>query len=1123
MYSPIIIKQKLDTLQDKISIRPKEKQFTLKEHSISEVQAYSNYLKSKTIIEGKAKRIENLTQIDINFIENERFLCQNNFLYWATHYAYIKSKLLDETESIILFQPNIAQKIIHDVWSESELAFCAIMMLYCKARQLGISLVNLLAIAHRVQFFPRINALIASSDPDKTKKMAGVMELCWELQPFWLLPTYTILKSKEVWAVFDTKSSVTCQHGTAMSGIARGETPDIAHISELPDFRDPSEDVDASLLNAIHENPSTFIVLESTAKGKTGQGMWWYEKWQYAKKWFPRNKTRLRPVFLPWFIGTDIYPTKTFEHQFIPNPISKWTPKEITTAHAQKCKEYVAENPLLRKYLGRSWELPLKQQYWWEFSRQEYEERGELHKFLEEMPACLIGTEKISTNMGIIPIAESSIARKTEHGWIRKHLSNGKRSTATIKTKFGRQLTGTLDHRLFSLWRKDWITFRDIIIGEEIALSPPMFADDYYIHTWDTTPTSTNSITINEDWGRFLGYFMGDGCWIGRGISIACDAKDKDVIEDILLLIERLIGTKPVTRIRGGLFEIRSNNVKWQELLLNLGAVSLRQVPTEKNYTAYMRKVCVPKCIWRSPKSVIKQFLSALFECDGHAFKDSPRVSLFSKHEDFCRDIQLLLLGFKLNFKMRSNDKTHSDGHIYTGRQLEIGAAGANLFYDEIGFIGNRKNTTGKRRQKERLGRTPNNNDMSDTIINIVQGEITDVYDLEIENFHCYSANGLLVHNSDKEAFQRSGKGVITLEQAEYLRNHARPLALYHGKPAVFGIIGDGIPLDSEPSTREIDTTRPYLTIQSNWDNSDKPKTYRFIPLIHNTDQDLWNNRLFIYEFPLAGAKVTDVSVNNSQVSSSSNNYTFPEYATGIDGAEGLEGEGDNSVIEMIRKMTLTTPAEQVAEFCSNSLSTAELLPYALAIGTLYSYQSKESNSQCRQVIETAFGGHGLQHQLRLAGWGHFHTWNGAYNSVKRKTTRKIGWETNTWTRPLLITQSIRAIKDGAFKLNSPYLIEEISNLQKDSDSNRIEGKGKDHDDRAMASFISFFSLHDWELYMITNNDTKIKTMFNSFGNPLPQEEYIPTLNDTIEGIEKRNKEPGFSKEYIYNNILPTL
>lgn len=748
MYAPKIIKSKLDAIQSQISKRPKHQQYNLTYFSIEQSQYYTRYLLS--LIEGiyvpgkpKSWKFPDgvLTQNDYNFIENEIFLSQNDAMYWMTHYAYIKSKLTDETESIILFSPNIAQRIIMDCWAESEAQFHAIMMLYLKARQGGVSTINELEIARRVQFFGRTNALVASSDPDKTKKMASMMQLAWDLQPPWMIGEYTIATSREQWAYFpETKSSVTCQHGTSMSGIARGDTPDVFHISEVPDFSDPEEDIDASLLNAVHENPFTFGVLESTAKGKTGKGKYWYDKWVWAINNYHRNRTRLRPVFLPYYIFTDVWPTKTWWRQFGPKNPKDWKPKKTTLLHAEACKRATAESPLLRKYLGDNWTLPIQQQYWWEFTRAEHEESDTLHKFLEE----------------------------------------------------------------------------------------------------------------------------------------ACSS--------------------------------------WQE------------------------------------------------------------------------------------------------------------------------------------------------------------------------------------------AFQRSGKGLITIEQAEYLRNAARPLATYQGKPAVFGIVGHGIPSEHEPDLDHVDTSRDFITIKTNWDETER--IYRLIPLHH--DPDIWEKRLFIWELPFPNK-----------------NYKL-NYSTGIDGSDGLEGLGDNSAIEIIKKGSPLWPAEQIGEFCSNSLSTSDLLPHSLAIGTFFSCETEDGLNQCRQVVELNAGGRGLQHSLRLAGWSTFHHWEGAYDSIKRRTTNKIGWETNAWTRPFLTVDMVRLVKTGFFRLNSPYLIEELLNIQKGDDNQRIEAKGEDHDDRFFAAMFGCFSLHVWELYLMSKGDSKIMKMFKSFNDMeevLKEEE---TLAEVITKIEK-TKPIGRSKEYIMDRSLPTL
>lgn len=1107
MYAPSIIQQKLSLIQSTIDKRPKSQQYSLKIYSISEVDFYNRHLYS--LVEGKYqpgnpkswKWIRPLKQDEINFIENERYICSNYFLYYATRYAFIQSTLTSESEIISRFNPNLAQKIIVDIWGESEANFWAIMMFHIKARQLGVTTLKELAIAHRNQFLSNLNSLVASNDPDKTRKMAAKMKFCWDMQPCWMIGEYKITNSKEQWATFPEQNNViVAQHGTAKSGMARSDTPNIFHISEMSDFLDPEEDIEASLLNAVHEHPTTFGTLETTSKASNRKASKWVkDKWKFCIQNYHKGKSRIRPVFLPYFVGEDVWPTKTWCRQFLPKNPEKYKFKPLTLEHIRNCQQYTQNTSYLRKHLGRNWKLSFQQAYWWEFTRDEAEQRDKLYKFYEEL--CIGGDCKVSTNLGFVNIRDSKDCHKTEKGWIQNYIPKGVKETFKLKTTLGRELIATEDHLLYSELRKDWIQLKDLFTGESIKLSPPMFADDYYIVKWSLNPICETAIKVDEDFGRFLGYFMGDGSFSNNCLSIACDIKDQDVVQDVCSLIQKLFGFKPHTKNINGMTLVRVSNIRWKEILYNLGCIDYKETDNEKNQ-GMKRKVSVPECIWRSPKSVIKSFLSALFECDGHAYKNSPKVGFFSKYETFCRDLQLLLLGFGLNFQIRVNNKTNAQEYTYEGRQLEIGAAGANLFYNSIGFIGNRKQSTGKRRELEKLGRIPNNNEMVDHVEIIESNGLSDVYDLTIEKTHCFGANGILVHNcaTPEEAFQKVGRSPFKPEQLEFLRLHAKPLANYYGKPAVFGIVGDGIELEHEPTMDEIDSTRPMITINCDWDSNNKRK-YRLIPLNHDTE--LWENRLFIYEFPFS----------NKQ-------FSF-EYGLGVDGGGGVYL--NNSVIEVVKKGTLTYPSEQVAEFTSPNLTSPELTPFCLAIGTYFSLNTSNYVNQAKQVVEINFGGYELQRQLQQACWSQFHVWKGAYDHIGKTLSRSIGWETTSRTRAMLMTSVISQIKGGFFKVNSPFFIEELGNLQKTEDSEKIESKGSDTDDRFIAGGIAFFSLHDQELFLMGSGDVEIMQMFKSHYNNV-KEEFIPqlTLAEAIDQTEEIDLQ-GSVEGYIMSGLLPTI
>lgn len=324
------------------------------------------------------RKTREFTLEEHEWIKNERFLCQIDFNYWCTRYA----KIRDWQDRIVHFKPNVAQQIILDIWSEMQEEGIAIMLDELKARQLGVSTITELAIEHRAQFWSNVNAVVASSDPDKSAKMAQMMELCLDHQPRWLAPQMTKYKSGILMEFGLQNSSVSIQHGTQFSGIARGTTPNVVHLSELCDYDNPKDLVDASLLKAMHESPWTFLVLESTAKGR---GNWWHDTWLISKTGWPARRSRLRPIFLPWFMGTDIYPTVTWLKA---HPIPKdWRPADITYNHAKRAEAAVADNDLYRKYLGTGWKMPKEQMWFWEVDRAEYVAKKELPLFLSEMPA----------------------------------------------------------------------------------------------------------------------------------------------------------------------------------------------------------------------------------------------------------------------------------------------------------------------------------------------------------------------------------------------------------------------------------------------------------------------------------------------------------------------------------------------------------------------------------------------------------------------------------------------------------------------------------------------------------------------------------------------------------------
>lgn len=351
----------------------------LKRHTLRDCRRNVDHFDSLLLEDGTLdpkQRPAGLTPKEKAYIRNEIALCRLDFVYWLSRYVFIAHK---ETGQLVLFQPNTAQRIVLSLWADMEERGLAIAFLSIKARQLGISTLSEMTVAHRVQFRPNINAIIGSSDPEKSKLMSHMMEICWDNQPWWMVPQMTARRAGTLFEFGNQNSAVSIQHGTQFSGIARGTTTNCVHLSELADFDNPTELIDASLMGAAHESPHLFLALESTAKGRDN---WVHDNWRNSKENWPR--TLLRPIFLPWYVADDMYPPATFLKR---NPVpTDWEPKGATAKCAETARLYVRNYEPVRKHLGDDWQMSREQQWWWECKREEARVKRQLGAFLSETP-----------------------------------------------------------------------------------------------------------------------------------------------------------------------------------------------------------------------------------------------------------------------------------------------------------------------------------------------------------------------------------------------------------------------------------------------------------------------------------------------------------------------------------------------------------------------------------------------------------------------------------------------------------------------------------------------------------------------------------------------------------------
>lgn len=384
MYSPSIIGQRLEYAQSTLG-------FTPVYHSRAEVDSFIKSMREweKKDEQGNVIFTRDLTPKEHRFILNEKTLCTCDAAYWLTRYAFLS----DETNTSVRFKFRDTQRIYYKIISDLEEKGFSIELIIAKARQQFVTTLTELLVGHRIFFHRDVNAITASADRVKSEEMGRKVLFAYDNLPWWLRRK----ASRRVETVpgileFDTLNSrLSIQHGSGTSrsrggqktGIGRGTTPTVYHLSEVSAYPNPEQQIEAAIFKAVHASPKVFGVLESTFAGDVG---WFPDKYKFAKDQWVNGLSRLCPLFFHWPCATDLYPTKTW---LAMHPIQDWSEHQI----ADKIKEqilkaelFMRNSPPLAKIFGNNWEMPAEQMWFYFVTYFEHEQSGAMATMLQEYP-----------------------------------------------------------------------------------------------------------------------------------------------------------------------------------------------------------------------------------------------------------------------------------------------------------------------------------------------------------------------------------------------------------------------------------------------------------------------------------------------------------------------------------------------------------------------------------------------------------------------------------------------------------------------------------------------------------------------------------------------------------------
>ena len=163
-------------------------------------------------------------------------------------------------------------------------------------------------------------------------------------------------------------------------------------------------------------------------------------------------------------------------------------------------------------------------------------------------------------------------------------------------------------------------------------------------------------------------------------------------------------------------------------------------------------------------------------------------------------------------------------------------------------------------------------------------------------------------------------------------------------------------------------------------------------------------------------------------------------YILCADVAEGLGEEHDYSAFHVLDMVTL----EQVAEFCSNVISTYNYAKIIDEVGKYYNSALAiiESNSLGNGVLERLFND--LEYENLY--------WD---RTSKRKV--KMGFNVNQKNKPLIMNTFKNMVEEGHVKIKSTRLLHEIQTLEYNATTRKVQARSGRHDDLVTALSAGLF------------------------------------------------------------------
>lgn len=333
--------------------------------------------------------------------------------------------------------------------------------------------------------------------------------------------------------------------------------------------------------------------------------------------------------------------------------------------------------------------------------------------------------------------------------------------------------------------------------------------------------------------------------------------------------------------------------------------------------------------------------------------------------------------------------------------------------------------------------------------------------------------------SDDYEALLGSNDKVYSEEAITVLTRSVKK----HADTPVYMLAGDGVETKREPPDDKVwygEDAPPRLRFH--WNDEIKSSRYdwMWVPIRKGLEKAFDPlEKMLMWEEPLEGF----------------------DYSMGVDTGTGVGG--DRSVITVTRYGTDAEPDMQVAEFSADSIPTAELYAWMAAIAAFYSRHMREKPHPKICIEMKRKFGDLPYHMVKNMGFRRWHEWGQGFDrkTFDEKVGKhgRIGWYTNEWSRPLLLSAFQFAVENGWYIVRSKWLAEELKDLEQKitaSGKTRVDHESGKHDDRVFAAAMSYWTLHQKDVMALRAQ----KRYDAPEDSPLVIEHGAPIFTTTVSG-----------------------